>query len=199
MKRKEGKERGEGRVNFPLSHFRGKWGATCQRQQIPDQAVFILESPWNDGFLPFQLIEDGSRIKEGRGAIDEFFTLWLTVFQSVQRNCISSIRVRIDVCFVSFHSIFHLCSFRYYVETVLSIPRFIFFFLFSLFPYPTSSSQTFISLQPLMTSSIFFLFASWMLKHRSQCPAMGSRNRVHSAKFVLFSWFVIQDLRIYVR
>lgn len=75
----------------------------------------------------------------------------------------------------------------------------IFFFLFSLFPYPTSSSQTFISLQPLMTSSIFFLFASWMLKHRSQCPAMGSRNRVHSAKFVLFSWFVIQDSRIYVR
>lgn len=178
MKRKEKGKRGKGRVrvNFPPCRFRGGRQVGCQRQQIPDQAVFILESPWNDGFLPFQLIEDGSQIKEGRGAIDEFFTLWLTVFQSVQRNCISSIRVRI--VFASCHSaIFHSYSFRYYVETVLSIPRCIFLFPSNIFLANLHFPQ------PPMTSS-FLLICILNAQHRSAVSSDGIELEIHSATFL---------------
>lgn len=193
VKRKEkGKrEKGRVRVNFPPCRFRGGRQVGCQRQQIPDQAVFILESPWNDGFLPFQLIEDGSQIKEGRGAIDEFFTLWLTVFQSVQRNCISSIRVRI--VFASCHSaIFHSYSFRYYVETVLSIPRCIFLFPSNIFLANLHFPQ------PPMTSS-FLLICILNAQRRSAVSSDGIELEIHSAiLFSHFSSFVMQD-SIYVR
>lgn len=112
-KEKKRKKKGEKRArkfsSVPFFEVVGEWGQAVNASRY-DQAVFILESPWNDGFLPFQLIEDGSEIKEGRGAIDEFFTLWLTVFQSVQRNCISSIRV--GSCLLRVTAIFHSYSFH---------------------------------------------------------------------------------------
>lgn len=45
VKRKEKGKRGKGRVRVNFPPFRGGRQVGCQRQQIPDQAVFILESP----------------------------------------------------------------------------------------------------------------------------------------------------------
>lgn len=146
-----------------------RWWEPAVNASRYDQAVFILESPWNDGFLPFQLIEDGSRIKEGRGAIDEFFTLWLTVFQSVQRNCISSIRVRIVFASCHYDFSFVFVSILRRNGTFL-ILRFIFFFFFI--------SNVFLANlhfpQPLMTSS-FLLICILNAEHR--WLAMGSSSK----------------------
>lgn len=65
--------------------------------------------------------------------------------------------------------------------------------------HPTSSSQTFISLN-LQWQVVFFLFASWMLNAAPPCPAMGSSSKSIPRYFShtsLHLWCKIRQ--IYVR
>lgn len=67
--------------------------------------------------------------------------------------------------------------------------------------HPTSSSQTFISLN-LQWQVVFFLFASWMLNTAPPCPAMGSSSKSIPRYFShtsLHLWCKIRQIHVRFR